>query len=91
MGKSLVVYTANAPTTVISMVGISLNNGSYGTGQIVDFYVQFSADVWVRDLNPGQFNTSANSTTQSVYSTLAFLWLNGNSNSVNQVLFSILF
>ena len=91
MGKSLVVYTANAPTTVISMVGISLNNGSYGTGQIVDFYVQFSADVWVRDLNPGQLNTSANSTAQSVYSTLAFLWLNGNSNSVNQVLFSILF
>ena len=79
VGKSLVVYTADAPTTVITNVSFSLTSGNYGTGQIVDIYVHFSADVWVQGLNSLQFSNLNSSMLSKIYSELAYIALNGNN------------
>ncbi len=79
VGKSLVVYTADAPTTVITNVSFSLTSGNYGTGQIVDIYVHFSADVWVQGLNSLQFSNLNSSMLSKIYSELAYIALTGNN------------
>lgn len=77
VGKSLVVYTEDAPVTVVANVSFSVTSGTYGTGQIIDIYVRFSADVWVQDLNHLHLNTTDISTLTTFYSQLAYLTLNG--------------
>lgn len=81
VGKSIIIYTALANTTYIKNITVSIGTGMYGTGQIVDFYLLFSADVWVQDLS-SSYLSAPNSSISVQYSQLAYLTLTGNTNVV---------